>query len=90
MADETMTYADIKERIAGITAAVADEDLSLDEVLDLYEEAVDLGSKASAAINDAITISNEQAHAAAAEEADGADEGDAPAAEAVAEAPAEK
>ena len=69
MADEIMGYADIKERIADITAAVADDGLTLDEALDLYEEAVDLGSKASAAINDAITVSNEQAHADDADEA---------------------
>lgn len=62
------TYADIKDRLAEIAEAVGAEDMALDEALDLYEEALDLGSQVSTAINDLITVSNEQAAAEAAAE----------------------
>lgn len=41
------TFASAKDRLAEIAEAVEDENLSLDEALDLYEEAVALGLKVS-------------------------------------------
>ena len=40
-------FASVKERLSQIAEAVDDEGLSLDAALDLYEEAVALGLKAS-------------------------------------------
>lgn len=40
-------FASVKERLSEIADMVDDENLSLDDALDLYEEAVALGLKAS-------------------------------------------
>ncbi|MDO4502712.1 MAG: exodeoxyribonuclease VII small subunit [Coriobacteriia bacterium] len=41
------SYEQLKERLDQIVDAVSVDDLSLDEALDLYEEAVKLGMRAS-------------------------------------------
>lgn len=45
--DEYRTFEAVKERLDEIVAAVSDESLPLDDALDLYEEAVSLGLRAS-------------------------------------------
>ena len=45
--DEYRTFEAVKERLDKIVAAVSDESLPLDDALDLYEEAVSLGLRAS-------------------------------------------
>ena len=46
------TYEQVKGRLDEIVQAVSDEGLSLDDALDLYEEAVKLGMRASQLIED--------------------------------------
>ena len=46
------TYDQVKGRLDEIVQAVSDEGLSLDDALDLYEEAVKLGMRASQLIED--------------------------------------
>ena len=45
--DEYTTYAEVKERLDEIVDAVNDDDLSIEDALALYEEAVGLGLAAS-------------------------------------------
>ena len=80
-------YSQLKERLDQIVEAVNDEDISLDDALALYEEAVKLGSKASALIEEDINAktAEELAAALAAEQGDAAEDSDnAPADEAAA------
>ena len=80
-------YSQLKERLDQIVEAVNDEDISLDDALALYEEAVKLGSKASALIEEDINVktAEELAAALAAEQVDAAEDSDnAPADEAAA------
>ena len=46
----------VQARLDEIVKAVADEDTPLDEVLDLYEEAVSLGMRASDLLEEGISI----------------------------------
>ena len=54
-------FESVKKRIAEIADAVDDESLSLDEALDLYEEAVALGLKASDLLEVGITLEEDSA-----------------------------
>lgn len=65
-------YSQLKERLDQIVEAVSDEGISLDDALALYEEAVKLGSKASALIEEDISAKTAEdlAAALAAEQAD--------------------
>lgn len=67
-------FASVKARLEEIVRAVDDEDLPLDDALDLYEEAVKLGLKASSLLEVGIVVDE----GAAADEAAGAS-ADAPA-----------
>ena len=51
-------FEDLKGRLDEIVAAVSKEDLPLDEALDLYEEAVDLGLQASRIMEQGIEASS--------------------------------
>ena len=65
-------YSQLKERLDQIVEAVSDEGISLDDALALYEEAVKLGSAASALIEQDISAktAEELAAALAAEQAE--------------------
>lgn len=55
MASETnITFENVKERLDEIVDAVNDESISLDDALDLYEEAVKLGMQASTLLEEGI------------------------------------
>ena len=55
MASETnITFESVKERLDEIVDAVNDESISLDDALDLYEEAVKLGVQASTLLEEGI------------------------------------
>lgn len=73
---ETADFKGVKERLHQIAEAVDDPELSLDEALDLYEEAVALGLQASDLLE--VGITEEEVQAAASEgglETPGADDG---------------
>lgn len=48
-------FEEVKERLDEIVEAVSDDDISLDKALDLYEEAVRLGMKVSAVLEEDIS-----------------------------------
>ena len=52
-------FESVKARLEEIAAAVDDENLSLDEALDLYEEAVKLGLQASDLLEVGIVVEEE-------------------------------
>lgn len=55
MTNETdITFESVKERLDEIVDAVNDESISLDDALDLYEEAVKLGMQASTLLEEGI------------------------------------
>ena len=74
------TFAAVKTRLDEIVQAVSDENLPLDDALDLYEEAVSLGMRASELLETGIEDGQdaEAQDQVAAAEADGASEGDSP------------
>ena len=74
------TFEALKARLDEIVEAVGDENLPLDDALDLYEEAVALGMRASDLLEVGISLddSAEGQDAAEAAEADGAYAGDDP------------
>lgn len=53
-------FQDIKRRLDEIVAAVSDETMEFDQALSLYEEAVQLGTRASALIEQAQELAAEQ------------------------------
>ena len=53
-------FQDIKLRLDEIVAAVSDETMEFDQALSLYEEAVQLGTRASALIEKAQELAAEQ------------------------------
>ena len=67
-ARDLQDFETVQARLDQIVKAVADDDLPLDDALDLYEEAVALGMRASELLEDGIAV----------------DDGDAPADEAAA------
>ena len=50
--ENELSFDDIKSRLDEIAEAVSADNMSLDEALDLYEEAVNLGMKASELIEE--------------------------------------
>jgi len=62
----TESYAEVKSRLDQIVEAVQDENISLDEALSLYEEAIKIGSRVSDLIEQDISLDIE-----AAEQVDG-------------------
>lgn len=83
MADEQgRTFEDVHERLSQIVDEVSAEDISLDDALKLYEEAVKLGLSACD-----LSEQDLEAHLAAAEGTEGAEGAEAPADSA--EAPAD-
>ena len=61
--EQTPDFAAVKNRLAEIAEAVDDESLSLDDALDLYEEAVSLGLKASDLLEVGVGLPEEEAAA---------------------------
>lgn len=61
--NEQPDFGSVKDRLAEIAQAVDDENLSLDAALDLYEEAVALGLKASDLLETGIKTAEEEAPA---------------------------
>lgn len=51
---ETGEFGEVKARLDEIVEAVSAEDISLDDALELYEEAVKLGMKASSLLEESI------------------------------------
>ena len=73
-ASEYTDFASVKLRLDEIVQAVSDDEMPLDEALDLYEEAVALGMRASDLLEEGIALAEEQAQDAAADvDADAAD-----------------
>lgn len=76
------SYAQIKDRLREITKLVADDELPLEEALDLYEEAVSLGSQVSSLIRSDIDAkllaleSDSEENASEDEDADGPADGE--------------
>jgi|GEM_PF-4879328 len=66
--DAAQTYASVKERLDEIVESVADENISLDDALGLYEEAVQLGLKVSNLLEE--DISEEETEAVLADQMD--------------------
>ena len=66
-------FESVKTRLAEIADAVDDENLPLDDALDLYEEAVALGLKASDLLEVGINLSEGDAQEEPGQDADGAD-----------------
>ena len=54
--DHLQDFAAIKARLDEIVEAVGDDSLPLDDALDLYEEAVELGMRVSDVLEDGIEI----------------------------------
>ena len=52
--DDARSFEDIKTRLDEIVSLVSDDSLSLDEALDLYEEAVGIGLQASRIMEEGI------------------------------------
>lgn len=66
-------FESVKTRLEEIAQAVADESLSLDDALDLYEEAVALGLKASDLLEVGIDVETAEPEAEGSPEAGTAD-----------------
>ena len=49
-------FESIKTRLAEIVDAVSDDSISLDDALDLYEEAVTLGMRVSETLEEGIVV----------------------------------
>ena len=67
-------FESVKARLAEIADAVDDEELALDDALDLYEEAVALGLKASDLLEVGIGLPEEDAQVESAESVDNLEE----------------
>lgn len=90
MASETnVTFESVKDRLDEIVDAVNDESISLDDALDLYEEAVRLGMQASTLLEEGIAAMDGETEGDSADDAadavfagaqEDADGGSAPAA----------
>ena len=53
-------FGTVQARLDEIVKAVADEDIPLDDALDLYEEAVSLGMRASDLLEEGIEIPEDE------------------------------
>lgn len=56
---ELKEYEKIEERLKEIEHKITTENLDMDESLELYEEAVDLGMKASQTIENNVLVNND-------------------------------
>ena len=65
--EQQVDFESVKTRLAEIAEEVDDESLSLDEALDLYEEAVALGLKASDLLETGVVVPEEVAPEAGSE-----------------------
>ena len=81
-AKEYESFEALKARLDEIVAAVSDDALPLDDALDLYEEAVALGMRASDLLEAGIKAEEEASEPSAAEAADAAEASEPGAAEA--------
>ena len=54
--DHLQDFEAIKTRLEEIVEAVSDESIPLDDALDLYEEAVELGMRVSNVLEDGIEV----------------------------------
>lgn len=57
--DHLQDFEAIKTRLEEIVEAVSDESIPLDDALDLYEEAVELGMRVSDVLEDDIVVDEE-------------------------------
>lgn len=57
--DHLRDFEAIKTRLEEIVEAVSDESIPLDDALDLYEEAVELGMRVSDVLEDDIVVDEE-------------------------------
>ena len=55
------SFVEVKNRLDEIVDAVADEDISLDAALDLYEEAIKLGMQVGTMLEENIAVEEVQA-----------------------------
>lgn len=69
--EQSNEFEAVKARLEEIANTVDDENLSLDEALDLYEEAVKLGLQASDLLETGIVIEEAEAQAEAESPAEG-------------------
>ena len=58
---DTQGFEAVQARLDEIVQAVSDEGIPLDEALDLYEEAVSLGLRASDLLEEGIQVADEAA-----------------------------
>ena len=58
---DTQGFEAVQARLDEIVQAVSDEGIPLDEALDLYEEAVSLGMRASDLLEEGIQVTDEAA-----------------------------
>lgn len=65
MSDSAQSFVDLKNRLDEIVETVADDTLPLEEVLDLYEEAVGIGLTASRIMEEGISAHDAEAEAEA-------------------------
>lgn len=56
---EPVSFADIRERLDSIAKEVRSQDVALDAALDLYDEAVELGMKATELLESADTAASQ-------------------------------
>lgn len=63
MSDSTQSFVDLKNRLDEIVETVADDTLPLEEVLDLYEEAVGIGLTASRIMEEGISAHDAETEA---------------------------
>ena len=79
-AQDMQDFESVQARLDEIVRTVADEDLPLDAALDLYEEAVSLGMRASDLLEEGIVVP-EDADESAADAEGAATAADAPSAD---------
>lgn len=53
--EQLQDFAAVKARLEEIVEAVSDDDLALDDALDLYEEAINLGLRVSDLLEESIS-----------------------------------
>ena len=71
-------FESVRTRLAEIADAVDDENLPLDDALDLYEEAVALGLKATDLLEIGVAADEEESEEVASENPDDAESSDDP------------
>ena len=71
---DSSKYGPVNDRLKQIIEQVSDESIGLDAALDLFEEAVQLGVRASTLLEEDIVSRDEQAHDDQASDADAQEE----------------